>query len=436
MTDAVIVDQQSGGLGLFIVHDNSSGQSGSERFSSLSLHDERSNASDSSRFAPEGEHLNNGDGVEDSEENGNLRSRRVAVQYVDGSALDEHVDKLVMYFQTEQLSGGSNFKCWRLSHDKKILFITFEHAISQKLLEKQHKYKKRSLNVTVLEPEIKDDNGQSLAFGMSLEGKDMHFMKVGIPCLFNYLRRRGVECTNAAYNADQNCWVYTVKNGSDIEKIFDRNLSETTFTFDGMTLTLFRVTNDAIEPFVDGPEEEDKFLVTRLPPGAKEGDLKLFVEQNSSNTIASMELQTGRAMLTLKKPYDFPGLAQAVHAIPLKGYMLAIQKVPLSLAILVSSNGKELDEEDLEIALSFYAQQCTGNRVDHFIQEICIIDKQTKMKAIVKFMDRQVLNEILANCKDVGTLTLYHDCMRDEQPSSSRTPEVISFTDPLLNTGS
>lgn len=46
-----------------------------------------------------------------------------------------------------------------------------------------------------------------------------------------------------------------------------------------------------------------------------------------------------------------------------------------------------------------------------------------------------VLNEILANCEAVGTLTLYHDCMTDEQPSSTRTPEVIRFTDPLLNTG-
>lgn len=80
-------------------------------------------------------------------------------------------------------------------------------------------------------------------------------------------------------------------------------MSETTFTFDGMTMTLFRVTNDAIEPLVDGPEEDDKFLVTHLPPRVEQEDLKLFVEQNSSNTIESIELQTGKAMLTLKKPF-------------------------------------------------------------------------------------------------------------------------------------
>lgn len=85
---------------------------------------------------------------------------------------------------------------------------------------------------------------------------------------------------------------------------------------------------------------------------------------------------------------DFPGLAQAVHAVPLKGYMVAIQKVPLSLAILVSSNGKELEEEDLKIQFNYYAQRCTGNTVDHFVEEI-IVDKRTKMKAIVKFFDRQ-----------------------------------------------
>lgn len=79
-------------------------------------------------MTPEGEHLNNGDGAEDSEENGNVRSRRVAVRYADGSALDEHVDMLSMYFQTVQQSGGSNIKCQRLSHDKKILFITFENG--------------------------------------------------------------------------------------------------------------------------------------------------------------------------------------------------------------------------------------------------------------------------------------------------------------------
>lgn len=97
-----------------------------------------------------------------------------------------------------------------------MLFMFFVKAISQKLRETQHKYKNRILNVTVVEPGIEDDSGQSLAFGMSLAAKDGDFMKTVIPCLFNSLIHRGVECTTAAYNNDQNCWVFTVKNGSGL----------------------------------------------------------------------------------------------------------------------------------------------------------------------------------------------------------------------------
>lgn len=92
----------------------------------------------------------------------------------------------------------------------------FVKAISQKLLETQHKYKNRSLNVTVLEPGIEDDNGQSLAFAMSFVGKDADFFKTKIPCLLNYLIHKGVEYTTTACNEDQNCWVFTVKTGSGL----------------------------------------------------------------------------------------------------------------------------------------------------------------------------------------------------------------------------
>jgi len=96
------------------------------------------------------------------------------------------------------------------------VIMFFVKAISQKLLETQHKYKNRGLNVTVLEPGIEDDNGLSMAFGISLVGKDADYLKIVIPCLLNYLRQNGVEWTSTAYNKDQNCWVYTAKNGSGL----------------------------------------------------------------------------------------------------------------------------------------------------------------------------------------------------------------------------
>src|SRR6218665_2482809 len=100
-----------------------------------------------------------------------------------------------------------------------------------------------------------------------------------------------------------------------------------------MTLTLFRVTNDAIEPLVDGPEEDDKFLVTHLPPGIKEEDLKRFVEENSSNSVASMELQSGRALLTLNKPYGIS--STYISSKSAVGYHLNVVLVSLCTTLLL-----------------------------------------------------------------------------------------------------
>lgn len=52
----------------------------------------------------------------------------MAVRFADGSALDGLIDMLAMYFKTVQKSGGGDIRFQRLSHDKKILFITFEEG--------------------------------------------------------------------------------------------------------------------------------------------------------------------------------------------------------------------------------------------------------------------------------------------------------------------